>query len=210
MEKESTVHLSATVGYDCNSSFTQTHRIREGTCLSSSIERHMIGLVGAVWGLTGIIAILIYALIRLGPMFFDAFSHSLMWYHWVVLIGNVIFMAHSEGYRGFQKSFSPRVAARAKHLYHHPSTLRVVLAPLFCMGYFHIYRRRQIVVYALMIFIIIVILIIRQLPQPWRGVIDAGVVVGLSWGLISLIIFSIQAFVSDTFQYSPDIPEQPQ
>jgi len=46
-------------------------------------------------------------------------------------------MLYSEGYKGFQKGYSPRVAARGHYLRDHSTLLRAILAPLFCMGFFH-------------------------------------------------------------------------
>jgi hypothetical protein len=54
----------------------------------------------------------------------------------------------------------------------------------------------------------VLIILVRFLAQPWRGIVDAGVVVGLAWGLISLAIFTLQAFISKGFAYPPDVPEQ--
>ena len=115
-------------------------------------------------------------------------------------------MAYSEGYRGFQSGFSPRIAARCKYLRHHPNAVHVFLAPLFCIGYFHVLRRRQRYIIALTTAIIILILIVQRIDQPWRGIIDAGVVVGLSWGLITLFAFAIKAALADDFDYSPEVP----
>jgi F0F1-type ATP synthase membrane subunit a len=56
--------------------------------------------------------------------------------------------------------------------------------------------------------IVVLVLLVRAVPQPWRGIIDLGVVVGLAWGIISIVVFSIQAFFSDTFDYSPDVPDE--
>lgn len=136
----------------------------------------------------------------------DAFSFEFRWYHWLVLIGNTLFMAYSEGYKGFQLGFAPRIAARARHLVDHPRLLHVLLAPLFCMGYFHTTRRRLISVYVLTVCIVILVFLFHQLSQPWRGILDAGVVVGLSWGICSLLWFSVKAAVSEVFDYSPELP----
>lgn len=167
----------------------------------------MTGLLGALWGLGGFSLLLGYTIVRLTPIGIEAFSHQLRWYHWVVLAVNTLFMAYLEGYRGFQKGYSPRVAARAKHMNSHPKLLHVLLGPLYCMGYFHTSKRRKIGVYSLTIGIIILIFLVRLLDQPWRGIIDVGVVVGLSWGLVSLLIYSIQAFTSKEFNHSPEVPE---
>jgi hypothetical protein len=34
------------------------------------------------------------------------------------------------------------------------------------------------------------------------------VVVGLAWGLVSLVVFSIQAFTLEQFNYSSEVPEK--
>ena len=166
-----------------------------------------MGIVGALWGITGISLLLGSAIYRLTLVAISALSLNLVWYHWTSLVLVVVFMAHSEGYRGFQKGFSPRVAARALHLIAQPNLIRALLAPLYCMGYFHATKKRKITSISVTIAIILLIIGIRFLPQPWRGIIDAGVVVGLIWGLISMLIYSVMAWTSDHFDYPPDLPE---
>lgn len=169
----------------------------------------MAGLIGAIWGFIGVVGLIGYSVIRLSHLAMGAFAHTLLWHHWLALVGMVAFMAYSEGYKGFQLAFSPRTVARTLYLYDHPTALRVLLAPLFCMGYFHIIKRRQIVIIGLTGFIIVLIMLVRLLNQPWRGIVDAGVVVGLTWGLASLILFAGKALMSSkTFPYSPDVPEE--
>jgi len=33
---------------------------------------------------------------------------------------------------------------------------------------------------------------VRRLAQPWRGIIDAGVVVGLAWGVGSVVYYALR------------------
>lgn len=167
-----------------------------------------MGTLAALWGIIGICFILGSAIFRLSDIGLEAFSYSLSWYHWVIAIAWTAFMAIGEGYRGFQKGFSPRVAARIAYLQRNPTVLRLILAPLFCMGYFDIQRKRQIITFAITLTIIAVVQIVHLFVQPWRGLIDIGVVVGLAWGLISLLIFTVQAFTNPSFQHSPQMPEQ--
>ena len=47
----------------------------------------------------------------------------------------------------------------------------------------------MIITYLLTLFIIFLIIIIEKMSDPWRGIIDAGVFVGLSWGLLSFWFF---------------------
>ena len=170
----------------------------------------MLRIIGVVWGLAGVLLLLGYAVVRLVPVAMATFEQPLQWYHWVCLIGFIVFMAYSEGYRGFQQAFSPRVAARLKYLYAHPRFWHVLLSPLFCMGYFDIQRRRRIVIYALTIGIIAIIVAVKWLSQPWRGIVDAGVVVGLTWGLVTILMFTRQAFNSTAkpFPYSPEVADE--
>lgn len=166
----------------------------------------MAGTFGAIWGITGVFLLLGSAVYRLTPLALAAFSTPFRWYHWLAWAASVVIMAHAERYRGFQQRFSPRVAARALYLRDHPKVLHVIFAPLFCMGYFHATRRRKTVSISLTAGIIVLVLAVHQVPQPWRGIIDAGVVVGLAWGLVSLLWFSARA-VAGRCECSPEVPE---
>ncbi len=149
---------------------------------------------------------LLYAIARLTGIGLDSFAFDYRWYHWLLLFLNVAFMAYSEGYKGFQKAYSPRLAARIKYMRDYPRLSHFLLAPLFSMGYFHTTRRRLVTTYAMTAAIIVFIYVAHQLPQPWRGILDIGVVVGLSWGLISILIYSWQALTWNEFPYSPEVP----
>lgn len=164
-------------------------------------------MFGAFWGVAGVVLLLASATYRLTPLAVEASMHPFSWHHWAALIAVVSGMAYAEGYRGFQQGFSPRVAARARYLAEHPRPVHVLLAPLFCMGYIHATRRRRITSLSLTLAIIVLILLVRFVSQPWRGIIDAGVVVGLAWGIISLLVFAVVVFRSAGFRYSPEVPE---
>src|SRR5688500_7986723 len=129
---------------------------------------------------------------------------------WVVLVVWSIWMAYSEGWRGFHLRFSPRVVARAWWLAEHstPSRatpLRVVLAPLFCMSLFGASRRGLIVARVLVLAIVALVVVIRMLEQPWRGIVDAGVVLGLALGLVSLLVHAARA-LGGAPRADPDLP----
>jgi hypothetical protein len=162
---------------------------------------------GAAWGVIGVIVLLASAVYRLSGAARGALSLSWHWYHWLFFLFVIFFMAYAEGYRAFQQRFSPRVAARAKYLMNHPGVFRIMFAPIFCMGFFHATRKRKITSISVTAGIIALVILVRAVPQPWRGIIDLGVVIGLTWGIVSIIIFTVKAFFSDTFDYSPDVPE---
>jgi hypothetical protein len=168
----------------------------------------MMAWFGALWGLAGVLLLLGSAVYRLSPLAIEAFSYDWQWYHWLAFVFMSLFMAYAEGYRAFQQGFSPRVAARARYLRDHPDALHALFAPLFCMAYFHAPRRRQVTSISVTAGIIVLVILVRLLYQPWRGIIDGSVVIGLAWGLVSLAIFGYQAFTSERFGYSPEVPEK--
>ncbi len=143
------------------------------------------------WGIGGVLLLLTFAIFRLAPMALELENSSMSLLHWSALVFSVIYMAYAEGYKGFHLGFAPRVVARARYLGANPRPLHVLLAPLFCMGYIYATRKRQILSFALTSMIICFVLIARMLPQPWRGIVDAGVVVGLVLGILSIAYFLI-------------------
>lgn len=167
----------------------------------------VMGRLGSVWAIGGLSLLFGSALFRLCPYAEELCGMSLRWYHWAALVASLVFMGYAEGYKGFHLKFSPRAAARALYLKNNPTVVRVLFAPLFCMGFFHATRKRKIVSYSLTAMVVCLIVAVRQLPQPWRGIVDAGVLLGLGWGLLSVWLFSIQAFFGRGFEVSPETPD---
>ncbi len=166
----------------------------------------MLGSFAAIWGYTGILLIFGSAIYRLSQISLQMFSQPLQVQHWAALAFSLVFMGFAEGYRGFQCGFSPRVAARIRYLSQNVTPVRLLLAPLFCMGFFHAQRRRQIVTICLSLGILCLVLLVHQIEQPWRGIIDAGVCLGLAWGIVSLSVFTFRAFFGQGFAHSPETP----
>jgi hypothetical protein len=140
-------------------------------------------------------------------MTINAFSYHWFWYHWLAFVLIALLLAYAKGYRALQRSFSPRIAARARYLRVHPNALRVFFAPLFCMGFFDAPKKRQVMTISVTVGIVMLIIFVRFIHQPWRGIIDGGVIIGLVWGLLSLCFFSFQALLSERFDYPPEVPE---
>ncbi len=163
---------------------------REPRCLPSAGLRKL----GVLWGIGGIAAILLYAALSLGRYTLEAVEGGLTATEWLALIATSVFMAWAEGYRGFQQRFSPRVAARALHLYREPTLARLVFAPLFCTGYFGATRRLRLTIWIGTALIVGAVVLFNRIPQPWRGILDSGVLVGLCWGTVTLLASTWVAF----------------
>jgi len=150
----------------------------------------------ALWAVAGAIAPLASAVIKLTPRTVEALqwpelgvvhiAFAVIWTGWMV---------YAEGYRGFQGGFAPRVAARAMHLGRDPnrSLVSVILAPAYAIGLFGARKRTMIVAWTVIVLVVIAVLIVQQMTQPWRGLVDLGVVAGLAYGALSVLWFTVRA-----------------
>ncbi|MCP4447665.1 MAG: hypothetical protein GY811_20355 [Myxococcales bacterium] len=162
----------------------------------------------ALWGIFGFILILSQAVFRLAPLAWQPIADgNLEVWHWALYAASVVFNGYCEGYRAFQLQVAPRVVARANHLANHPKPLHVILAPLFCMALFHASRKRLIVSWLVYAGIVAIVLAVRQLSLPWRGIVDAGVVVGLSWGIIAILATFASVARGGKLTSSVELPE---
>lgn len=169
-------------------------------------QHHLLGRLGAVWGVLGVSLLLGSAVYRLTPLAIASFSEPLDVAHYAGYVGSVFFLGYSEGYKAFQKQFSPRIVARARYLAQNPTLLRVLLAPPFCMGMFHATKKRLILSYSIALGVVGLVLIVGRLPQPWRGIVDLGVVVALGWGLVAMWVFAARALLGHEMPVPPDVP----
>ena len=164
-----------------------------------------MGIIGVIWAILGVSCLLLNAITRLAPRGWEALQMDLSTFQWVMMVGFTLFMLVAEGYRGFQKKFSPRTAARIRYLRGNPTLVRLLFAPIFAMGFFQSTKKTRIVVWVITIMIICLIVAVSYLSQPWRGIIDIGVVLGLSYGLISFWIFAFKALTQKEFHHSAEL-----
>ena len=168
------------------------------------MERSFV-YIGVFWAIVGVSALLLRGLFCLFPYVFELSSYTLDQWHGVALAGSLLFLGYAEGYKGFQLKFSPRAAARLAVIWRDPTWARVLLAPIFCMGFFDATPKRKRIAYGLTLMVIVLILLVEQLPQPWRGIVDAGVLLGLGWGLCSFWIASIRVFLGSGLPVDPEL-----
>ena len=125
---------------------------------------------------------------------------------WTVSILWTLANCYLEGYRGFHRRFVPRVVARAHKLSREPSLTHPVLAPLFAMAFFLAARKARLSAWGVTIAVLLAIFVVRKVPQPWRGVIDMGVVAGLVVGAVSLIVSAFFAYRGTALLSDPELP----
>jgi hypothetical protein len=152
-----------------------------------------LGLVGA-WGILGVAATFAQAVTKLAPVAAAALrDERLGARHVAFLAAWSAFCVYVEGYRAFQKRFCPRVVARAVDLGARPRALDSLLAPAYCMGLFRAPRRLLMTSWGVVLGVSTIVVIVRTLPQPLRGLVDAGVLLALAWGLACLGYFTLRA-----------------
>ncbi len=167
-------------------------------------------LVVVGWALLGVALLLTQALLRLTPVALEPISTGVLsplqiaiYALWVAICG------YSEGYRAFHRAWSPRVVARAWSIAGRPRPLLVVLAPIVAMGLFHATRRRLVISWSATSAIVAAILLLRYVPQPYRGIVDGGVVVGLALGLLSLVVHFARSVRGNPPEVPSDMPLEP-
>jgi hypothetical protein len=74
------------------------------------------------------------------------------------------------------------------------------------MGLIHASRRRLVTSWSLVVMVVVLVLTVRHLPQPWRGLVDAGVVFGLTWGLVAVFVFGARALQGRAPRVPTDLP----
>lgn len=173
----------------------------------SSKAFYLFGMVGALWGVVGVSLLFGSALYRLYPSVLGLERIDFVGRGRMALGVALLLAGCFKGHQVFHCRFSPRIAARALYLRQNPSGVRVILAPLFCLGYFHATRRRKIFSYGLLVLVVGLVFLVHLLAQPWRGMIDASVMLALGWGLISIWLFTFRAFFGTHFEVSPETPD---
>lgn len=119
-----------------------------------------------------------------------------------------LWFAYVEGYKGFQTKFAPLVVSRSFTMDYGSSKIHhFLLAPFYSMGLFHATKKRMIVSWSVSLGVAGIVYAVKKLPYPWRNIVDAGVVVGLTWGSVSIVLHYIKALVTGAAPADPALPK---
>lgn len=126
---------------------------------------------------------------RLGERALQTVQEGLSPADWALMLLSVVLFGYGEGYRALHRRFFPHVIARASELARRDSRgLRDFLsAPLYVVSLVQADKRALLRAWTGVALIVCAVFIVRALPEPYRGIIDAGVAVALAIGLGSLI-----------------------
>jgi hypothetical protein len=113
---------------------------------------------------------------------------------WVGLFAIVLGMAYCEGYKAFQKQFSPMLVKRTLAITADSPWYVHLLGPFYVGGFFDGTPRRLVVSWLLVVVIALLGIFTARCPHPWRQSIDLGVFVGLGWGVAAIFYWSYRAY----------------
>ena len=177
---------------------------RVGVPFGETLKKNLLGL----WGVLQVVYILTKAIKRLFPVAMQPIlQKDLLPFQWAMYGLWSIYMMYTEGYKAFQLKFSPLVVERsfglAKTISERPATilqslisiLSIVLAGPYSMGLFCAPRRRMIIGWSLTAGVFSLVKIVKLLPYPYRSIVDAGVVAGLSYGTLSICFLTVKALL---------------
>jgi hypothetical protein len=162
------------------------------------------------WGVVGVLAILANAVGRLTPIALEPLKRGgLSPIHWASYAVAISTFAYVEGYKAFQLKFSPLVVSRAFTLGPEggrATFVRNLFAPFYSMGLFHATRKRKIVSWTVSMAVLLIVGAVKRLPYPWRSIVDAGVVAGLTWGATSIGCIYVKALGGTLPTVSTELP----
>jgi len=182
---------------------------RNGTATLNKLAN----LAASFWAAGGFVAILAKSIKRILPLAVEPFTSTapaLSTFQMGSYIAMCLGFAYAEGYKGFQLKFSPLVVARAQTLKPFQGTPihHVLFGPFYAMGLFHASKKRKIVSWSITTGVALIVAMVKKLPYPWRNIVDAGVIVGLSWGAISILgIWMRTALLGQDSRTDPALPE---
>jgi hypothetical protein len=127
----------------------------------------------------------------------DAFVHNFPNSAYVL---TCVWFAYVEGYKGFQQKFSPLVVKRSFTLIpgKNGTWYHFLLAPFYSMGLMHATKKRMIISWSVTTGVAVIVAAVKKLPYPYRNIVDAGVVAGLSWGSLSIVLLYVKSWVTGT------------
>lgn len=136
---------------------------------------------------------------RLGSRALSTVQAGLSPGQWLALSAIVVGFVYVEGYRALQAKFAPLVVSRALEIGSRKLSVSALLsAPLYSLSLIGAPRPALLRSWLAVALIACAVWVVRALPFPIRGLVDAGVAAALMWGLVALILeFSRRALMKD-------------
>ncbi|MEK9499573.1 hypothetical protein [Gaopeijia maritima] len=163
------------------------------------------GIVRAtrVWALVGVVLLLGRSALVLALRGFEGLDEAVLGaVEWLGLFAIVGLFVWGEGVRALARRWCPRVLARAADLGAHTPWFWRIVAPLRVVGLVGVPRGIWVRSWTAVAAIVVAALSVRQLPDPWRSMVELGVGLALAVGVVRLGV-GLPAVVSPDGRRSP-------
>jgi hypothetical protein len=188
---------------------TEAALIESPRAPAASGKASALGIVAAGYGLAGQLALLLFAAVQLSRAALRGLATEDRGLAWALAAASVAALSYLQGYRGFQRRYSPLVAGRAAFLARSPRPWHVAAAPLYVCGLVHATRRRRRSTALLYAIMPLLALAVRRLPEPGRAAVELGVACGLLWGAIAMVVFTVRSLLGRPPATALDLPSPP-
>ncbi len=143
--------------------------------------------VATGWAMIGVSILFASATYRMGSRGIATMQGGLSAGEWVALVLLTLAFVYGEGFRALDRRWVPGLVQRARRLRREGGTLLRVLAPLYGLSLIGVDRRKLVRAWAGTTAIVLAVLLVRSLPEPWRGITDFAVAAALAWGLVAIL-----------------------
>lgn len=157
----------------------------------ASVETTRGSRAAVWWALLGLVLLFANAVVQLGARGITTIRGGLDPAEWFGLAALTVLFIYGEGVRGLQRRWIPAVLRRIAELRTEPRVSLRLLAPLHAMFLVAAPRGTLWRAWAGVAAIVAAVLIVRSLPEPWRGITDFAVAAALAWGLVVILAGAI-------------------
>lgn len=154
-------------------------------------------LVAPAWAVLGVSALFATASYRLGERGVGVIRDGLGGWEWMALAGLTLVFVYGEGFLALDRNWVPGLMRRARELREERSVVVRLLAPLYGLSLIGAPPAKLLPSWLGTVAIVGAILVIRALPDPWRGIIDFAVAAALAWGLVAILRRLPSAWTTD-------------
>lgn len=144
-------------------------------------------LAAPAWAVIGVSALFATASYRLGERGVAVIRDGLGGWEWMALAGLTLVFVYGEGFLALDRKWVPGLMRRARELEDERSLVLRLLAPLYGLSLIGAPPAKLLPSWLGTLAIVGAILVIRVLPDPWRGIIDFAVAAALAWGLVAIL-----------------------
>lgn len=148
---------------------------------SSSVEK-----ATSLWAVAGVVLLFANAAYRLGVRGIATIREGLGPWEWAALALLTGLFVYGEGVRALERRYAPFVIGRVVRLREEPSAAYRLLAPLYALALIGARAGTLARAWGGMAAIALAVIIVRALPEPWRGITDFAVAAALAWGLLAI------------------------